>query len=420
VIRAGVTVTLALAAAAGTAPVGAQEVGSSPHPGDALRVYLVTFGVGDAVWEKFGHNAIRIVDEAAGTDIAWEWGIFDFRQQDFIPRLMKGTMMYNMGGGAFAWNVERYRAFDRDAWSQELNLTAAQKWALQGRVLGNWSPNRGEYRYDYYRDNCSTRIRDHLDAVLDGRIRAATAPDTTAHGYRWHTRRLLRGDPWAYAGIQLVLGNRAEEPITSWDEMFLPLRLRDHLRSIRVLDDSGVEVPLVLEETRILASSSRGPAPQAPPTAWPWFLLVGVVWGGLIVAASAGAPAGLAGRLATVAVAGGWSLLAGVGGAILLAAWALTDHVFWGWNENVAQVNPLSLLVGVGLLALVARPAPPRWTRALARVVALVSVLGLLLQALPGLDQVNGEILAAAVPPNLALAWAVGRRCRISGADGPR
>jgi hypothetical protein len=98
----------------------------------------------------------------------------------------------------------------------------------------------------------------------------------------------------------------------------------------------------------------------------------------------------------------------------------LTDHVFWGWNENVAQVNPLSLLVGVGLLALVARPAPPRWTRALARVVALVSVLGLLLQALPGLDQVNGEILAAAVPPNLALAWAVGRRCRISGADGPR
>ena len=42
-------------------------------PGGELTVTLVTFGIGEAVWERFGHNALWIHDAKAGTDIAYNW-----------------------------------------------------------------------------------------------------------------------------------------------------------------------------------------------------------------------------------------------------------------------------------------------------------------------------------------------------------
>jgi len=57
-----------------------------------LEVFLLTVGPGDAIWEKFGHNALVFQDNRDGTMMAYNWGIFDFRQHDFIMRLAKGRM----------------------------------------------------------------------------------------------------------------------------------------------------------------------------------------------------------------------------------------------------------------------------------------------------------------------------------------
>ena len=58
----------------------------------------MTMGPGDEVWEKFGHNAIWIHDSLRNTDIAYNWGLFDFSASDFLPRFLKGDMLYWMGG----------------------------------------------------------------------------------------------------------------------------------------------------------------------------------------------------------------------------------------------------------------------------------------------------------------------------------
>ena len=44
---------------------------------------------------------------------------------------------------------------------------------------------------------------------------------------------------------------------------------------------------------------------------------------------------------------------------------------------------------------------------ALAKGVAGVAILGLLVQVLPGFDQVNGEVVALLLPAHLGLAWGV-------------
>ena len=102
-VRLAPTVALAAFVAAGhPASLSAQgdlpSTGSPPTgesdrpPGSHLEILLMTIGPGDAVWEQFSHNAIVIRDERAGTDVAYNWGIFNFNDADYYPRLARGQM----------------------------------------------------------------------------------------------------------------------------------------------------------------------------------------------------------------------------------------------------------------------------------------------------------------------------------------
>jgi hypothetical protein len=402
------------------AVLGAQEAtpGAQPEPGETLRVFLMTIGRGDAIWERFGHNAIWIQDEETGQGVAYNWGIFDFGQVDFVPRLAQGTMLYRMAPLDPFASLEEYRRADRPVWIQELALTPVQKRQLLEFVQWNALPENREYRYDYYRDNCSTRVRDALDRVLGGRIRAASSADTTAHSYRWHTRRLLR-DHWpAYLGIQFVLGPRADRPITGWEEMFLPERLMERIREVVVPDGAGGTRSLVGHE-RILLASSRPPEPETPPLALPWFLLAGLLWGGgTLWLARRPDRTGWKGRLALGLLAGGWTLVAAFGGTLLLAAWTLTDHVFWYGNWNLLHANPLFLLLAVPFALFVVLGRFPGWGRGLAAVLAVASMAGVAVQVVPWLGQDAFEIPALALPVNLSL-WLVSTRLWKAGRTGP-
>ena len=66
------------------------------NPGSHLEVFLMTMGPGDAIWERFSHNALVVRDNRAGTEVAYNWGIFSFSQTDFVPRLLRGRMRYWM------------------------------------------------------------------------------------------------------------------------------------------------------------------------------------------------------------------------------------------------------------------------------------------------------------------------------------
>ncbi len=365
----------------------------------------MTMGPGDAIWERFRHNAIWIRNRTTGTGAIYNWGIFDFDQVDFIPRLIRGTMLYSMAAyqrtDAF---VEAYRRVNRSVWIQELALTPEEKVDLLAFARWNARPENRDYRYDYYRDNCSTRVRDALDRVLKGRIREVAEADTTRHTYRWHTRRLLQAVPAAYAGIQLVLGAAADRPLTRWEEMFLPRVLMEEVRRVEVPDGQGGMRSLVIHEEE-LVTSTRAPLPDAPTLAFPLFLLAGLVFGGVILTLSrGGGPRGWPGRLALSTLAGTWFLAAAAAGLLLAGAWAFTDHVFWYRNLNLLQVNPLALPLPVAYVIYAARGGFPRWARDMAAALAVLSGVGVLLWVLPGFRQANGEILALTVPVNLSLA----------------
>ncbi len=391
----------------------AEETRTGPQPaprtGESLQVLLVTLGQGDAVWERFGHNALWIRDRETGEGAAYNWGIFSFLQEGFILRLIRGTMLYSMAPTDAMAMMEEARRRDRRVWVQELDLTPHQKLELLGFVRWNALPENREYRYDYYRDNCSTRVRDALDGVLAGALKEAWGGEPTSYSYRWHTRRILGDRPLPYLGIQFVLGPHADHPIMAWQEMFLPLKLRDRVRTVEIPDGEGGTRPLLLSETAF-TESGRPPVPRGPPPAFPWFLLAALLWGGAMVA-SAG-PARTGGwlrRLPVTLLAGGWALTAAVGGSLLLGAWLFTDHYFWYRNMNLLQVSSLWLPIPLPFLLFLVRGDFPRWGRDMVVALLVVSLVGWGMQLLPDLTQRNGEILLFTLPMNVAL-WITARR----------
>jgi hypothetical protein len=423
---------LSLAAMLAAAPL--QTTDSVPTaPSDDITVTLLTFGPGDAIWEVWAHNAIWVRDPATGLDRAYNWGVFDFDDPGFMVKFVRGTMMYWLESEDPQRMLQAVAYANRDIYAQELNLTAAQKRALVERVLANDTDATRYYRYQYYLDNCSTRARDALDAVLGGRIAAVLDTVQTGTTWRWHTRRLLRPMFWSYLGIELGLGNPADEEITAWQEAFLPMRLREHLRLVTVLDDTGREVPLVARETQLFQAAGRPPEPVAPPSWFLWFLAAGVALAGLLAATGAASVRnadGAAGRAARpfrlarttwATLATGWSLVIGLAGLFFVSAWLLTDHTFWYFNENLLQATPLSLaLVPAIVAAARGRAWGVRWIAPLALVVLALSVIGFLLQPLPGFDQFNGDIIAAALPVHAAVAWVAVRMRRGAGQGAAR
>jgi hypothetical protein len=411
--------------AAGAAPGVAQDAPTQDAPpleqpadaGDPLTVYLMTMGPGELVWERFGHNAIWIHDARTGEDVVWNWGLFSFSQAGFIPRLVRGEMMYAMGGFRLDSTLAEYADAGRAVWVQQLRLTPAQSAELDRLIRLNAEPENRFYRYDYYLDNCSTRVRDLLDAVLGGSLRAAYEPLPTGTTWRWHTLRLLDEARWPRTGVQLVLGNPGDESIDRWQEMFLPMKVRAAVAELTVPDAEGRPLPLVVREMQLLEARSAAP-PAEPRSRVVAFLLAGLLAGAALagLAALAAARGGAPLRwLAGLAVAL-WGALGGVVGMVLVGAY-LTDHHFWYANENLLQASPLHLVVGAAGLLLLVRRSAPAWGVRVARWAAALSLLGLVVKPLPLFDQGNLEIVALALPLNLAAAWALARLARPSAPD---
>jgi hypothetical protein len=403
-LNAILPLALALLTAAGSLAAQAAVAGGT-------RIALVTVGPGDAVWERFGHNYIWVQDPERGVDEAYNYGMFDFQAENFFLNFARGRMMYWMAGVDPYLSLEHYSGQNRSIWIQELNLDAARAAELRDFLAWNQRPENRTYRYDYYRDNCSTRVRDALDQVLGGALRRAT--DTTSGtSYRWHTARLIGvgiADAPIFTGINTGLGPAADEPITRWEEMFLPMKLRDRLAELTVPGPGGAAVPLVAS-TRVMPAT-RPAELQQPRAGWVWgFLAVGALLAAGLALLAGAVPRSRAARFGFAAGSSLWCLFAGMGGLILLGLWLLTDHAIAYRNENLLQLSPLALPLALFLPALAygARWAarPVLW---LSAGVAALSLLGLVLQLLPGVDQGNGTAIALALPLNLALAWTARR-----------
>ena len=390
---------------------GAQAApAAAPGPARAApAISLITLGQGDQIWERFGHNFLAVEDSASGHAVAYNWGVFDFAAPDFLTRFLIGDTRYWMEANTLADVLRVYQQYNRSITVQRLRLTPAQADSLVAFLEWNARPENRYYRYDYFRDNCSTRLRDALDLALGGALRRATEPRVTNLTYRSESVRLTDEAPAAQLGIDVALGQPADVVLSAWEAMFVPMRMQEFLRDVEVPDASGALVPLVAAE-RVVFQARRVPERERAPSLVAELTVVGLTLAAVIALLAHLAMRGRE-RAATAmaGIAGAWGGIAGTMGVVLLLAWTATQHVFWYRNENLFHFNPAALALLVVLPLAVTRP---RWwpaARFIAFALAGLSLAGAALKLFPWMIQDNWEIVMLALPVHLAVAFGVAR-----------
>ena len=250
--------------------------------GARMSVAIFTYGPGAFVFEKFGHIALALTDSTTGEDLALNWGMFDFNQPNFLARFLTGDTKYWMAGYRTADFNAAYMGENRTIRQLDLQLTAVQRGAIADFVRWNAQDANKYYRYDYFADNCATRVRDLLNWALQGQLDVPFAAPGSGRTWRNETARITASDPLVYPGIQVALGRNADHVLTKWEESFLPDLLANHLAALTVTDANGAPVKLVVRDS-VLFTADRAPMPEVAPSRVPMALGLGVVLAVLVV-----------------------------------------------------------------------------------------------------------------------------------------
>src|SRR5262249_19855187 len=125
-----------------------------------LRISLLTCGPGDGeVYEVFGHTAVRVIDSTTHTDMVYNYGIFEYGP-DFELQFMRGKLLYSVAAYPFPAFMQEYVEAKRSVEEQVLLADWKQKERFYYFLQWNAEPENKYYKYDFFFDNCATRIRD--------------------------------------------------------------------------------------------------------------------------------------------------------------------------------------------------------------------------------------------------------------------
>lgn len=363
----------------------------------AIRIGIATMQPGEIFWERFGHNAIVVADPARGIPLSYNFGFFDLTEPGFAGRFIRGDMQYMLAVLPFEQDLAYYRDTGRGVSIQWLDLPPERARALADMLATNALPENARYAYDYFTDNCSTRVRDALDEALGGLLRDRLDTHATVGSNTWRSESVRLASPagWMWLGFDLGLGPRADVPLTAWQEAFVPMRLADSLRDVRHEDGR----PLVRAE-QVLLPHRVGPEPPVAPRPWWPYGLAGLLLAVAIVGVGRRKP-----RVLAATALPFWSLC-GVLGLLMLFLWCCTTH--WaGWeNRNLLVYGPLCLLAIPGGWRIARGRAPGRWFAPALAVVAIAAVVALVLHFVVGAqDNLRWIALLLPVHAGFWLAW---------------
>jgi hypothetical protein len=412
---------VALLAALWVGPVHAAEVTNPPAshaPAAAVpppagaesaapTIGVVTFGPGDAAFAKFGHDAILVVDPSqppSRRQLVFNYGTFSFSSPWLAVDFLEGQLNYWLSVSSLDRTLAAYKATNRSVYVQLLALPPDTARAVAAFLHENAKPENASYRYDYYRDNCATRVRDVIDRFVGHRL-AAISHAPTPLTYREHTERLTVGDPILYFALDLAMGPLIDRPLTEWDAMFLPEQVEAKVAQLTTEQGD----PLVKRRV-VLFEAKRDPElSQAPGFRWGW-LSIGIGIGALLYVLSR--VPGTGARGAQSVLLGLFGTLTGVLGTLLLILWLFTDHQVTYWNQNVLLCPAWALAVpwfafDFGRAA----PRRPRLMMLLVGASSATALLALLLRLLVPHNQDTSTTLALFLPLWLGAGLGVWERC---------
>jgi hypothetical protein len=221
------------------------------QPKNDTTVYLLTCGTGTETYSIYGHSALRIVIPEQKTDTVFNWGVFDFSAPNFAWKFAKGRLDYWVAGESLQMFLRTYFYEQRYVVSQKINLDAGETKKIIALINENLKPENANYRYDFFYDDCSTRIRDLLEKSIGEKLLYPPAETGKLPTFREMVGKYQKPFPWLNFGIDLIMGSPGEKKASYRDRMFLPIDMKNGL-SGAVINRNGKMTPMMQNPEVIL------------------------------------------------------------------------------------------------------------------------------------------------------------------------
>lgn len=239
-----------------------------------VYISLITCTPGDNLYEAFGHSALRVYDPIRRIDKVYNYGTFDFNQPNFYSNFAKGNLNYMLGVGKAKYFFVHYVRNNRTVYEDVLNLTQAQKQLLYEYLEHDALPENRVYSYNYFYNNCSTKIRDALKEIIADSIWFDAAHITTKYTIRELVDLHIGAQPWGDFGIDIALGLPMDKVASPYEYMYLPKFLKQAFEHAKIIGEDTSK-PLI-KHSRLINEST--PEKQSPigmtPAKLFWLLFI--------------------------------------------------------------------------------------------------------------------------------------------------
>ena len=313
---------------------------ANAQPADSADIYLLTCEPGNASYSVYGHTAIRIAVRGTNFDKVYNWGTFDFTTPNFTYRFAKGKLDYMLGVCNYKTFLQEYYFEGRSVWSQKINLNSEEKEKLIALINENLRPENVSYLYDFFFDNCATRVRDIIENSLSAPITYTEIE--TRKSFRDLIDEFQKRLPWLDFGADFLLGLQADQKASFRDQMFLPLYLKDNLTTAKI-NHSDILEPLMGSTELVLDMSGSNTGHNLPwiPTAILYVVFVFV----LLITFVLGVP--VLGKIADWLFFSVFSLLS----VLMIFTNFFSDHQAMHANLLIIAFNPLLPFILVKIFA---------------------------------------------------------------------
>ena len=317
-------------------------VGLTPARAQFWEVSLLTADPGPELYASFGHSAIRLREIGPdGRDLVFNFGTFDFDTPNFYGKFATGKLNYMLSVVPYDRFIIEYDYYKRGLREQVLDLNQEQKDFLLQHLDAQYAPERRFYKYDFFYNNCATKIRDAFDIAMGEQLvwSDSVAEEKT---FRNLIDEFVLPLPWADFGIDLALGAVIDRPATELEKQFLPTYMEKAFANATILEN-GVSRPLV-KQSRVLLEYPQENAQQSLLNPSMVFWLLTLVFAALTFY---GFKKGKLMKGLDVALFGSVGIL----GLVVAFLWFFTDHSATAWNWNILWAFPGHLVLVWGLVA---------------------------------------------------------------------
>lgn len=329
---------------------------------DQAEISIITCAPGAALDALFGHNAIRIKDPVWGIDKTYDYGGFDFSTPNFYLKFTQGKLLYEVNKRDFNRFIQVYQYENRWIYEQVLDLGSLNKQAIYDFVEWNILPENKKYKYDFFFDNCATKMRDIVQDVVGADLIFSGDYLTKKNSFRDLLREMNGSMPWISLGMDIALGAPIDPTASPEEHMFLPKYVLSGFENAYVIKN-GVSTPMIKREQMIfeptIAETKKGLMTPMVIFSVLLLLVLGITYKDFKKVGRT--------KLLDFLL----FLITGLVGVMVILLWTATEHAGMRNNLNVLWAFAPNLIVAFYML----KDKPPSWVRSYARLLFILLIM---------------------------------------------